>query len=185
MACGVEPLDRLGNGNALFKKSVDPLLLAKLARGQQPFVAILSCSDSRVVPERVFNLSLGDAFVVRVAGNIASDPIVMGSLEYAVEHLEVRAIIVLGHTGCGAVKAVMEGTQGQNLASVARDVHSSMNRLSVTQKKDPDAIAENNVRMQVRTLQDSSAVIRSAVNKGRLSVVGAMFDIATGSVTFL
>jgi carbonic anhydrase len=74
---------RLVDGNATFRKTSDPAFLAELSKGQQPFVAILTCSDSRVVPERIFNLNLGDAFVVRVAGNSVADPGALGSLEYA------------------------------------------------------------------------------------------------------
>jgi carbonic anhydrase len=185
MAEGAGPLDRLENGNKQFKKSVDPLLLAKLAKGQKPFVAILSCSDSPVVPEKVFNLSMGDAFVVRVAGNIASDPAVMGSLEHAVAHLQVRALLVLGHTGCGTISAVMEGIHGNGLAAAVHDINSVMDKLSVTQRKDPDAIAESNVRMQLRTLLDGSEVIRSSANGGNLTVAGAMLDVHSGSVRFL
>ncbi len=113
---------RLIDGNAMFRKSIDPGLLARLSKKQEPFVAILTCSDSRVSPVKIFNLSLGEAFVVRVAGNSASDQSALGSLEYAVDHLHVKYLLVLGHTGCGAVRAMVEGEFLPNLRPVMKDL---------------------------------------------------------------
>ena len=173
------------DGNIMFRKSVDPSLLARLFRKQDPFVAILTCSDSRVSPEKVFSLSLGDAFVVRVAGNSASDPAVLGSLEYAVAHLGVKAIVVVGHTDCGAVKAAIDGEDPMNLSRVMRDIERARSKTPVDMANNPDAVAESNVRLQLRMLEDSSKVIMDAVSSDRLALVGAMLDLTTGTVRFV
>jgi carbonic anhydrase len=181
---GSDRRGRLAEGNAAFRKATDQTLFANLSKGQHPSFAILSCSDSRVVPEKLFNLSLGDAFVVRVAGNSAADSSVLGSLEYAVEHLHVRELVVLGHTGCGAVKLAMEGASPGSLGSVIRDLERAKSKVPVEFENDPDAVAESNVKLQLRLLEDNSHVIRSAVEKGELVLHGAMYDIRTGTVRF-
>jgi carbonic anhydrase len=183
---GPDAKKRLMDGNALFRKAVDPALLTRLnTKAQEPFVAVLSCSDSRVDSSKIFNLSIGDAFIVRVVGNCASDPSVLGSLEYAVEHLHVRMMLVLGHTGCGAVRAMLDGKAPENLDRVIRDMERARDKIPQEKAKDVDAIAENNVRLQLRVIEDNSQPIANAVNKGTLQLVGAMYDLATGGVRFL
>lgn len=181
----MELINRLVEGNTHFRKTTDPALLGRLARGQSPSVAILACSDSRVAPERIFGLSMGDAFVVRVAGYSCSGAEVLGSLEYAVTHLNVPALVVLGHTGCGAVSAALAGERMDNLASVARDIERARRMTSDGRSNDLDEVAEANVRLQLRLIQDNSPVIRDAVSRGRLTVIGAFYDIATGAVRLL
>ena len=176
--------NRLIDGNGVFRKSTAPSLLARLSKKQEPFIAILTCSDSRVCPEKVFNLSLGDAFVVRAAGNSASDPAVLGSIEYAIEHLHVKAVLVVGHTSCRAVKAALEGKDPGNLSRVMSDIDRARYKTSAEQMNDPDAVAESNVRLQLGMLENNSMVIMDAVNKGELTLLGAMLDISTGAVRF-
>jgi len=162
--------------------------MTQLATKQAPFVAILACSDARSDPVKIFNLSLGDAFIVRVAGNTASDPSVVGSLEYAVKHLNVRALLVLGHSDCGAAKLAIEGSEGTeagNLHSVVWSMHNAMVKLPNGKERDPAAVAEMNVRLQLRLLYDGSSIIRDAVTHERLTLFGAMFDIETGQVKFI
>lgn len=176
---------RLEDGNLHFKKNADPSFLTRLSLKQEPSFVILSCSDSRVVPEKIFNLSMGDAFVVRVMGNSASESSVLGSLEYAVEHLHVRALLVLGHTGCGAVRAVIDGEGFDNFSKVFRDIDRARNKVPEGQADNPDVVAESNVRFQIRLIENSSAIIMDAVNKGQLTIVGAMYNMATGAARFL
>lgn len=176
---------RLVDGNAMFRKSIDPGFLARLSMKQEPFVAVLSCSDSRVSPIKIFNLSLGEAFVVRVAGNSASDQSVLGSLEYAVDHLHVRYLLVLGHSGCGAVRAMVEGEFLPNLRPVMRDLERARFKAPTDQTNDESLIAENNVRLQLRLIQDNSTIISHAVSDGRLTMLGAMYDLATGTILFI
>jgi len=182
----IDGMRRLVDGNAVFRKSVDPLLLKRLnSKSQEPFAAILSCSDSRVSPVKIFNLSLGDVFEVRVAGNSASDPSVLGSLEYAVEHLHTRHLVVLGHTGCGAARAYIEGTAPENLKTVMRDMERARYKNQTDRQDDVDLTAENNVRLQLRLISDNSRIIANAVANGKLELHGAMYDLDTGSVRFI
>ncbi len=176
---------RLIDGNAMFRKSIDPGLLARLSKKQEPFVAILTCSDSRVSPVKIFNLSLGEAFVVRVAGNSASDQSALGSLEYAVDHLHVRYLLVLGHTSCGAVRAMVEGEFLPNLRPVMKDLERARFKTPTEQINDENLIAENNVRLQLRIMQDNSSIISHAVTQDRLILLGAMYDLATGAIRFI
>jgi carbonic anhydrase len=176
---------RLVDGNAMFRKSIDSGFLARLSKNQEPFVAILSCSDSRVSPVKIFNLSLGEAFVVRVAGNSASDQSVLGSLEYAVDHLHVKYLLVLGHTSCGAVRAMVEGEFLPNLRTVMKDLERARFKAPTDQTNDQNLIAENNVRLQLRAIQDNSTTISRAVSEDKLTLLGAMYDLATGTVRFI
>ena len=186
MEAGSERRTKLTEGNAAFRKATDSAIFANLSKnGQHPLMAVLTCSDSRVVPEKIFNLSIGDAFVVRVAGNTASDPQVLGSLEYAVTHLHVRDLIVLGHTGCGAIKVALEGRDNGNLWSVTKDIERAKLKVPIELDKDPDAIAESNVRLQMRLIEDNSFPVREAVERNQLTIHGAMYDLKTGMVRFL
>jgi carbonic anhydrase len=159
--------------------------LSRLAEKQEPFVAFLACSDSRVDPEKVFNLSLGSAFVVRTAGNCASDPCVVGSLEYAVSRLGVKLLVVMGHSDCGAIRASCECCDVENLVGVMADMDRAKAHLKGLDIKDIDRIAESNVRIQMRRLVDCSALIGDAVRKGKLEVLGSMYDIRTGVARFI
>ncbi len=187
MDANIDQRKRLVDGNAMFRKGVDPALLKKLAGGQQPFIAILTCSDSRVVPERIFGLDLGDAFVVRVAGNTAADPVVLGSLEYAVEHLKVRTLLVLGHTGCGAVASAMapSGREPQGLKASIKEIEKARYRLPTEQQNNAGLVAENNVRVQLKAIHDNSSMIGRMVFDGSLASHGAMYDVLTGEVRFI
>ena len=181
----IEGKKRLVDGNAMFRKNVDPSVLSRLAKKQEPFVAILGCSDSRVPPSKVFNLGLGDAFVVRVAGSSACDKSVIGSLEYAVKHLKVKVLVVLGHTDCGAVRAAMECCDIESLEGVLGDIDAARSKVKGASTSDPDAIAEMNVRLQLRRVMDGSKVISDAVRDGRLEAYGVMYDLATGQIRFI
>jgi carbonic anhydrase len=177
----------LVDGNARFRANTDHTFLAKLSKGQQPFVAILTCSDSRVVPERIFNLNLGDAFVVRVAGNSVADPGALGSLEYAVEHLLVKAIVVLGHTGCGAVQAAMapQGREPEGLRLILRDIQRARYILPTDKQSNADLLAESNVKLQLKSIEDHSSALGRAVAEGSLRLYGAVYELATGNVRFV
>lgn len=182
---GTNAIKRLEDGNVDFRKNTDSFFLARSSQKQEPTFAILACSDSRVVPEKIFNLSLGDAFVVRVMGNCASESSVLGSIEYAVAHLHVRVLLVLGHTGCGAVRAVINSEGLDRYSNVFRDIDRARGRVPDGQADNLDAVAESNVRLQIRLVTDGSTIIMDAVNKGQLTIVGAMYNMATGATRFL
>ena len=160
---------------------------AELALTQHPIAAVLSCSDSRVVPQFAFDQGSGKLFVVRVAGNIATT-YGIASLEYAVEYLNTPLIYVLGHTSCGAVdaaiKVVMNGAElpgelPELVESIARAVH---NTESKTGDHLTNAVQEN-VRLTVASLANSSQIIQSRMQSGKLRVVGGVYELASGKVS--
>jgi carbonic anhydrase len=157
----------------------------ELVAGQHPHAQILSCADSRVPPEIIFDQGLGDLFVVRVAGNVAADS-ELGSLEYGAEHLHIPLLVVLGHESCGAVTAAVQGgaTEGHlsallNLIKPAVDKTRGM-------PGDPVANAVGaNVRMVVQQLRSSTPVLSELVARGKLKIVGGVYSLQTGEVTWL
>ncbi|WP_094603179.1 Carbonic anhydrase [Sporomusa silvacetica DSM 10669] len=156
---------------------------AELIKGQQPFAIILGCSDSRIPPEIVFDQGLGQLFVVRTAGQVV-DAVVLGSIEYAVEHLDVRLILVLGHQDCGAVKAALENKQGpvhiaSILQSIAPAVETAKNR---TGELLLNAIKAN-IEFTVEKLQSTSPILKKAIMRKGLQIIGAIHNICDGSVT--
>jgi carbonic anhydrase len=191
-----EALRRLQEGNARFvrgepaQRPPSPRELAQLTGGQQPFATILGCSDSRVPPEMVFDQGLGDLFIVRVAGNVVSAEI-LGSLGYALAHLRTPLFVVLGHEGCGAVQAALK-TKFQGHAEpkkIAELLDAILPALDGINPSEPAEVqwrrgVEANVRWAVRQLVANPAG-RIAVTAGHIQIVGAIYELATGSVRFL
>lgn len=170
------PIERLAKGNSRFISKNDGIIQRHLD-GQKPFAAILTCSDSRVPPELIFDVGIGELFVVRDAGNIAIDSAEIGSLEYAVEHLHVPLIVVMGHTRCGALTAAEEGPgDGSWTGEIVNEI-----RLCFAEKDHLRA----NVRMQIGHLMEKSPVISSAVKEEKLKVLGAIYHMEDGTVEFL
>ncbi|MEW6380883.1 MAG: carbonic anhydrase [bacterium] len=155
----------------------------ELVKGQHPFAIILSCSDSRVPPEIVFDQGLGDLFVVRVAGNVVDD-LALGSIEYAAEHLGVPLIMVLGHEKCGAVTATVEGggKAPGHIDAVVKAIKPAVEKV----KDQPGDKVENatraNIDMVVEQLKTSKPVLAELVKDGKLMIVGARYDLDTGVV---
>ena len=148
---------------------------------QEPFAAVLSCADSRVPVELVFDQTIGHIFVTRVAGNIVT-PEIVASLEYGVAVLGVKVLVVLGHSSCGAVKAAMKGD------SVPGQISSLYLRLRRSVEESDgnlDKAIEANAKIQAELLRTSSPVIRDAVKAGTLKVAAGIYDLATGKVIFL
>ncbi len=158
--------------------------------GQKPIVSILSCSDSRVPLEAIFDMGVGDLFVIRVAGNIA-DPSEIGSLEYGAGHLGTPLIMVLGHTKCGAVTAVVNGDKvGGNILSLIDNIQPAVQSAKTNFKNStPDEILYQAIKANVwKSIEDiltRSSEIRKLVKEGRVKVVGGMYDIESGKVTSL
>jgi carbonic anhydrase len=163
-------------------------LRQKLASGQSPKAIILSCSDSRVGPELVFDQSLGDIFVVRTAGNVA-DKVALGSIEYAVEHLHSPLLVVLGHQKCGAVNAACSGEKmpSDNLDAIVEKINPAVTRAKSYAKADDlvEAAIKENVHRSAMDLSANSAIIADAVKSGKLIVVEAEYELATGQVVRL
>jgi carbonic anhydrase len=160
--------------------------IQKMSGTQSPMIAILTCSDARIDPNRVFGLDIGEAFVVRVAGNSAIDKTVIGSLEYAVEHLRVNVILVLGHTNCGAATAAKtDRIENDNIEMIVKDLRAARERLPPEESENVDAIAEENVRAQKRILCQRSALIDELVTSGKLSIICAVLGLSNGRARFL
>ncbi|MGC4120942.1 MAG: carbonic anhydrase [Myxococcales bacterium] len=158
----------------------------RLATGQHPKAMILTCSDSRVPPEILFDQGLGDLFVVRTAGNVA-DPVAVGSLEYAAEHLHAPLLMVLGHERCGAVTAAASGEKmpTKNLEAVVARIAPSV-AASKGWAKGPALVqmaAEQNVRRTADELVKQSPVLKKLIAEGKVTVVRAMYDLDTGKVS--
>ncbi len=159
---------------------------AELAKTQHPFATILSCSDSRVPPEIVFDQGLGDLFIVRVAGNVINDE-GLGSVEYSVDHLGSRLILVLGHQNCGAVKAAREtiAAKGNAPGHIESLVTAIKPAVEATAKEDLDATIKANVKHVVQALRSSTPILKAEVDSGKIQVIGGYYSLDTGAVTFL
>jgi carbonic anhydrase len=158
--------------------------------GQHPFAIVVACSDSRVPVELLFDQGVGDIFVIRVAGNVC-DMDEAGSIEYAVEHLGTPLVVVLGHSQCGAVKAVVEGAHEHgNLERLIAHIRPAVDAVrarepSLTGEAFLDAAVRQNIWHSIEDLRSLSPDVRSLVAVGKLRVVGAMYDIDSAQVEWL
>ena len=196
-----EALALLRDGNQRFVSNVsnrvtlaDRARRIQLADGQEPFAAILGCSDSRVPVEIIFDQGLGDLFVIRVAGNIVA-PSLIGSVEFAAEQFGTRLVVVLGHTRCGAIHATIEQLQqpkknrSHNLHSIVDLVRPSIEGLLATDlRHDLDALVHQavraNIRASVNHLRHGSEIIENLIQNAGLLVVGAEYSLESGVVDF-
>ena len=163
-------------------------LRQSLAKGQHPKATVLSCSDSRVPPEILFDQSLGDLFVVRSAGNIA-DAIGLGSMEYAFEHLGSTVLVVLGHSKCGAVAAAMSGEKmpTSNLQALVDQIAPAVAKVKNSAKGDAlvESEVQENVHLSTRDVLAHSEILRHAQEEGKLTVYEAEYELDTGKVVRL
>lgn len=197
-----EALERLRQGNRRFvsgerriDERISPARRAELTSGQQPFAAVLGCSDSRVPAEIVFDQGLGDLFTIRVVGNIATPPQI-GSIEYAADQLGARLVVVLGHSNCGSIKATFQAIEGSaddfspHLRSIVDRIRPSVEALQQTAfDGDQAALTRHavraNVHASVEQLRRESAVLDRLVREQGLLIVGAEYSLETGAVEFL
>jgi carbonic anhydrase len=203
----VEALARLREGNERFASGTRSLeafvsqsRLHEFADGQAPFAVVLTCSDSRVPVEMIFDQGIGDLFVIRVAGNVVA-PSLVGSVEYAASVLGAQLAVVMGHTGCGAVKATLEVMRGStqvpsdNIRDIVERIRPSAESVVATArdlggaKLSEERLLEQTIRANVRAsadhLRHGSRVLEQLVLKNELQVVGAEYDLRTGRVEFL
>ena len=173
------------------KDSSGPGTRQALAAGQRPYAIILSCSDSRVPPEIIFDKGLGEIFVVRVAGNIP-DPIVLGSIEYAAEHFGCPLIVVLGHTRCGAVTAAVhaEGHPHGNIGAIVKAIAPAVKQARKAAKNSGESdlvesAIDDNIKLVAKSLVKQSTVIQSLVDAGKIKIAGAKYDLDDGTVKLL
>lgn len=190
-------LDRLRDGNSRYVLGESTFPRADASRryetvseGQHPFATILSCADSRVPPELIFDAGIGDLFVVRVAGNVA-DVDEIGTIEYGTEHLQTPVVVVMGHTACGAVTAVANGAELHgHLAELTNNIQPAVaNARRENPKLTGERLVTQSIRWNVRQAQsdliEHSETIRGLVSAGKLKVVGAIYDLHSGSVLWL
>jgi carbonic anhydrase len=163
-----------------FREDLD-ILKAHSEEHQEPFAAVLSCADSRVPVELVFDQSIGHLFVVRVAGNVAT-PDTIASLEYGAAVLGVKAILVLGHTNCGAVKATIAGkaVPGQ-ISTLYQYIHPAITGAN----GDLTTASRQNATLQASVLRDTSPVLGELVKEKKLAIRSALYDVGNGKVTML
>ena len=188
-------LEMLEEGNRRFVSAKTlardlPAQVRQTAKGQYPFAVVVSCLDARIPPEIVFDRGIGDLFVARVAGNFVNDDI-LGSLEFATKLAGAKLIVVMGHTECGAIKGACDGVQlgllTATLANINPAVAAVQGDFTARSSKDAafvQAVAEMNVQLTMQTLRDRSVVLREMLDNGEIGMVGAMYDVGTGKVTF-
>lgn len=189
-------LRRLQEGNARYARGqgvhacATPKDFAQVAQGQTPFAAIVACADSRTAPETIFDQGIGEVFTVRTAGNIVvgGGSAIKGSLEYAVAELGVSVVLVLGHTGCGAMKAALAAHNGAPRApgdiGPLLDLIQPAVEAAAHFPGDPLAqVTAENVRRGVARLRELDPILRPAAQSGKTIIVGAVHDLATGRIT--
>jgi len=188
-------LQILKEGNARFAQNVNmnrDLLqqLSETSEGQFPFAVILSCIDSRTSAELIFDQGLGDLFSIRIAGNIADEDI-LGSMEFACKVAGAKIIVVLGHTGCGAIKSACDNIQFGNFTALVKKI-----RIAVARVRDPatnrnsqnsefvENVARENVFETITHIKHKSEVLRGMLEDFQIAIVGGMYDTQTGLVDF-
>ena len=190
-------VDFLKEGNKRFQNNlkINRNLLEQVndtSEGQFPFATILSCIDSRVSAELIFDQGFGDVFSVRIAGNFVNEDI-LGSMEFACKLAGTKVIVVLGHTACGAIKGACDDAKLGNLTALISKIKPAVN--AVIEPKDPslrnssnlkfvDEVSDKNVHMTIDNIRAQSPVLKEMEDAGEITIVGAMYDINDGLVTF-
>lgn len=190
-------INLLKEGNARFQahKEVDRDLLQQVAdtsTGQYPFATVLHCVDSRVSAELIFDQGIGDIFSIRIAGNFVNEDI-LGSMEFTCKLAGTKAIVVLGHTACGAVKGACDDAKLGNLTTLISKLKPAVK--AVTEPSDHslrnssnidfvNSVAEKNVYMTMENIRTQSPVLKEMEENGEIKIIGAMYDIKNGAVTF-
>ncbi len=178
-----------GNARYVTSKCVHPNQTTErrieLRREQNPVATILGCSDSRVPPEVIFDLGLGDLFVVRVAGNVINE-VILGSIEYAAAHLHTPLVMVLGHSQCGAVSATVAGDDfGDHISKLTALIRPALNSVWGYPGDLVENIARANAKMSSEQLRQSSPILSNLVNKGSLAIVSAFYSLNSGEVEII
>jgi carbonic anhydrase len=185
---------KAGNERFTAGRSVNCDLMAQVkqtAKNQSPFAAIVGCIDSRVPPELVFDQRIGDVFCARVAGNFVNTDI-LGSLEYSTKVAGAKAIVVLGHNSCGAIKSAVDDVKLGNITALLRNFQPALATLNKTDGKrdshnEPlvQKVAEANARLTAADLTKRSPIIKALVDAKQLRIAAAMHDVTTGKVSWL
>lgn len=185
-------LQKLKKGNARFaqKNMRNRDWMAKVsasALGQHPFAAILACMDSRAPLEIIFDQGIGDVFGIRIAGNIVNED-ELGSMEYATKVVGVKLLVVLGHTSCGAVKGAIDDAKLGNLTGLLAKIRPAVSASGIGSSKNEayvTKVAQANVSQAMKEIREKSPTIKEQLDAGTIGLVGAIYDVSTGKVTFL
>lgn len=186
-------LNQLKEGNERFldNRKADRNLLEQIdqtSTGQYPFAVVLGCIDSRVPAELVFDLGIGDIFNIRIAGNFVNEDI-LGSMEFACKVVGSKQILVLGHTSCGAVQGALDNVELGNLTGLVNKIKpavESVKRASKQASNPPvDQVAEMNVKMTIDQILQKSPILKEMFDNQEIGISGAMYDVASGKVTFM
>lgn len=184
-----------GNGRFLEDKRSDHKLLDQVSEtggGQYPFAAVLSCIDSRVPVEVVFDQGIGDIFSARVAGNFINTDI-LGSLEYSCKVAGSKLVMVLGHTGCGAVKGACDNVELGNITSMLGKIMPAVDNVKTADGEKRDSsnatfvnnVVEENVRLAISNIHAHSPVLKEMEDNGEIEIMGAVYDVKSGKVSLL
>jgi carbonic anhydrase len=191
-----QALDRLKEGNERFvanRKAERDLLqqVAETGEGQYPFAIVLGCVDSRVPTEVIFDQGIGDIFSARIAGNFVNEDI-LGSMEFATKVAGARLIVVLGHTQCGAIMGAIDGAQLGNLTAMLAKLTPAVEATSVSAQTQSSsdaeflrAVTEKNVELTLEAIRANSPVLTEMLDAGEIELVGAVYDVKTGKVSFM
>ena len=181
-----------GNERFVSGKTINCDLMAQVrasSSGQAPFAAIVGCIDSRVPPELVFDQRLGSIFAARIAGNFVNTDII-GSLEFACKLRGAKAIVVLGHTDCGAIKGALDQDKLGNLTEMLKNIEPAITATKIDgersskDRKLVQAVADTNAKLAAKLILDRSPILKELAGKREIIVAAAMHDLATGKVTF-
>ena len=177
--------------NELLERKFDTQV-AETASGQYPFAVVLSCIDSRVPTEIIFDQGIGDIFNAGVAGNIVNGDI-LGSMEFACKFAGVKLVVVLGHTACGAVKGACDSVEAGNLTGLLKKIEPAMHSIKTEPNEERNSgnadfvnrVAARNAELTVENIHTNSPILHELFEEGKIDIVSAMYDVASGKVTFL
>ena len=192
-----QAIEMLKEGNARFTSNASEKRdyqsqIAETAGGQYPFAAVVSCIDSRIPTEIIFDQGIGDIFNARIAGNFVNEDI-LGSLEFACKVAGAKAIVVMGHTSCGAVKGACDKAELGNLTQMLEKITPAVDAVETAEGTDRssanaafvDAVAAKNVELTLAKIKKNSQVLSEMIEAGEIEIIGAMYDVASGEVSAL
>jgi len=192
-----QAIEILKEGNARFVSKAStprdyPSQVAATSGGQYPFAAVVSCIDSRIPTEIIFDQGIGDIFNARIAGNFVNEDI-LGSLEFACKVAGAKAIVVMGHTSCGAVKGACDKAELGNLTQMLEKITPAVDAVETAEGADRssanaafvDAVAAKNVELTLANIKKNSQVLSEMIEAGEIEIIGAMYDVASGKVSFI
>ncbi|MBT4855920.1 carbonic anhydrase [bacterium] len=182
----IEGNKRFCSNTPLNRESLQKLGAQASKVGQFPKAIVLSCMDSRSIPEIVFDQSIGDILTLRVAGNVVNKDI-LASIEYAIKHVGVKLIVIMGHTGCGAIATALEGTQGENLSHLLGAILPAVKAQASQSNQEGSIVTDitlQHVQNMVERSVEESSVLRDMITQKKVNIVGALHDLESGSVGF-